>query len=188
MNLYRRRLLKNRSNLAMALATMAFGMVFLLWILGVLFYRGCELLGGDRTSLGRARSLLEISAEAYRQTDNRDVLPVALGYWAEAERRLGETEKAERIAKEAADLPRSVEPAEPGKTNRPRKSSEEKGSVSHPRNRWPGRDQGMQSPLGAESGQRRQIAAIHRAGERVGTGTVGDKDDDRHYAWNGGKG
>src|SRR5690606_22836068 len=73
--------------------------------LGVLFYRGCELLlGGDRPSLGRARSLLEMSAKAYRQTDNRDVLPVALGYWAEAERRLGELETAEKIAKEAADL------------------------------------------------------------------------------------
>lgn len=73
--------------------------------LGVLFYRGCELLlGGDRQSLRRARSLLQISAEAYRQTDNRDVLPVALGYWAEAERRLGELETAEKIAKEAADL------------------------------------------------------------------------------------
>jgi len=42
MNLYRRRLLKNRFNLAMSLATMAFGMMFLLWILGVLFYRGFE--------------------------------------------------------------------------------------------------------------------------------------------------
>jgi hypothetical protein len=72
--------------------------------LGVLFYRGCELLHGDHASLGRARALLQMSAEAYRQTDNRDVLPVALGYWAEAERRLGELDKAERIAKEAADL------------------------------------------------------------------------------------
>ena len=72
--------------------------------LGVLFYRGCELLRCDPASLGRARSLLQISAEAYRATDNRDVLPVALGYWAEAERRLGEIEQAERIAKEAADL------------------------------------------------------------------------------------
>jgi serine/threonine protein kinase/tetratricopeptide (TPR) repeat protein len=73
--------------------------------LGVLFYRGCELLqGGDRASLGRARSLLSTSAEAYRATDNRDVLPVALGYWAEAERRLGQTEQAVRIAREAADL------------------------------------------------------------------------------------
>jgi len=72
--------------------------------LGVLFYRGCELLRCDPASLGRARALLQISADAYRTTDNRDVLPVALGYWAEAERRLGELEQAERIAKEAADL------------------------------------------------------------------------------------
>lgn len=72
--------------------------------LGVLFYRGCELLGADPSNLGRARSLLKISAEAYRATDNRDVLPVALGYWAEAERRLGELEIAETIAREAADL------------------------------------------------------------------------------------
>ena len=73
--------------------------------LGGLFYRGCELLlGGDRPSLRRARSLLQISAEAYRATDNRDVLPVALGYWAEAERRLGELETDERIARGAADL------------------------------------------------------------------------------------
>ena len=73
--------------------------------LGVLFYRGCELLmGGQQQSLGRARSLLQISADAYRATKNRDVLPVALGYWAEAERKLGEIETAEKIAKEAADL------------------------------------------------------------------------------------
>jgi hypothetical protein len=73
--------------------------------LGVLFYRGCELLlGGQQASIGRARALLQMAADAYRQTDNRDVLPVALGYWAEAERKLGEIETAERIAKEAADL------------------------------------------------------------------------------------
>jgi tetratricopeptide (TPR) repeat protein len=72
--------------------------------LGVLFYRGCELLRGGQDSLPRARALLSMSAEAYRATDNRDVLPVALGYWAEAERRLGEPEQAEHIAREAADL------------------------------------------------------------------------------------
>ncbi len=37
---YRRRLLINRVNLMMSLGTMAFGMFFLLWILGVLFYKG----------------------------------------------------------------------------------------------------------------------------------------------------
>ena len=39
-NLYRRRLFFNRFNLVMSLGTMAFGMFFLLWILGVLFYQG----------------------------------------------------------------------------------------------------------------------------------------------------
>jgi tetratricopeptide (TPR) repeat protein len=73
--------------------------------LGVLFYRGCELLhGGDPAAVRRARALLQISAEAYRATDNRDVLPVALGYWAEALRRLGQTDVAARIATEAAAL------------------------------------------------------------------------------------
>jgi phosphate transport system permease protein len=42
--LYRRRLLVNRWNLAMSLATMAFGMVFLFWILFVLFLRGFSAL------------------------------------------------------------------------------------------------------------------------------------------------
>ncbi|MEM1029147.1 MAG: protein kinase [Myxococcota bacterium] len=73
--------------------------------LGVLFYRGCELLLRDeRPQLGRARALLQMSTEAYRQTDNRDVLPVALGYWAEAERRLGALEVAVEVAAEAAEL------------------------------------------------------------------------------------
>ncbi len=39
-NRYRRRLFFNRFNLAMSLGTMGFGMFFLLWILGVLFYQG----------------------------------------------------------------------------------------------------------------------------------------------------
>ncbi len=43
-SLYRRRLLLNRFNLAMSLATMAFGMVFLLWILGVLLWQGFTAL------------------------------------------------------------------------------------------------------------------------------------------------
>ena len=43
--LYRKRLFVNRFNLAMSLATMAFGMAFLLWILGVLFcYEGFAAL------------------------------------------------------------------------------------------------------------------------------------------------
>jgi phosphate transport system permease protein len=43
-NLYRKRLFVNRFNLVMSLGTMAFGMVFLLWILSILFYRGFESL------------------------------------------------------------------------------------------------------------------------------------------------
>jgi phosphate transport system permease protein len=41
---YRRRLIVNRFNLVMSLATMAFGMVFLLWILFVLFQNGVAAL------------------------------------------------------------------------------------------------------------------------------------------------
>jgi len=41
---YRRRLLVNRFNLAMSLATMVFGMFFLLWILGVLLFHGFTAL------------------------------------------------------------------------------------------------------------------------------------------------
>lgn len=72
--------------------------------LGVLFYRGCELLRSGSAALPRARSLLKTAAEAYRSTDNRDVLPVALGFWAEAERRSGQAEQAVEIAKEASRL------------------------------------------------------------------------------------
>jgi phosphate transport system permease protein len=43
-NLYRKRLFVNRFNLVMSLATMAFGMFFLLWILGVLFWQGFAAL------------------------------------------------------------------------------------------------------------------------------------------------
>jgi phosphate transport system permease protein len=43
-NLYRKRLFVNRFNLVMSLATMGFGMFFLLWILGVLFYNGFTAL------------------------------------------------------------------------------------------------------------------------------------------------
>ncbi len=41
---YRKRLFVNRFNLVMSLGTMAFGMFFLLWILGVLFYQGFTAL------------------------------------------------------------------------------------------------------------------------------------------------
>jgi hypothetical protein len=70
----------------------------------VLFYRGCELLRGDGSGLGRARMLLKLAVEAYRSTENRDVLPVALGFWAEAERRYGNAELAIDLAREASEL------------------------------------------------------------------------------------
>jgi phosphate transport system permease protein len=41
---YQRRLLVNRFNLAMSLATMVLGMLFLFWILAVLFANGAEAL------------------------------------------------------------------------------------------------------------------------------------------------
>ena len=80
--------------------------------LGVLFYRGMELLRAkSETTCQRARSLLGISAEGYRSTGNRDVLPVALGTWAEAERRCGSLERAVELAKEAAELLESGAPS-----------------------------------------------------------------------------
>jgi eukaryotic-like serine/threonine-protein kinase len=79
--------------------------------LGVLFYRGCELLRMDAATLPRARALLQTAAEAYRSTENRDVLPVALGFWAEAERRFGHPEQAVEIASEAARLVESGAPS-----------------------------------------------------------------------------
>jgi hypothetical protein len=45
-----------------------------------------------------------MSAQAYRSTANRDVLSVALGFWAEAERRCGNTHAALDLAREAAQL------------------------------------------------------------------------------------
>jgi len=42
MTLYQRRVFKNRLNLVASLATMVFGMSFLIWILAVLFWRGFE--------------------------------------------------------------------------------------------------------------------------------------------------
>jgi eukaryotic-like serine/threonine-protein kinase len=86
--------------------------------LGVLFYRGVELLRSDRaippgrlsesrpqaTNAEQARTLLRIAANGYRATKMLDVVPVALGLWAEAERRCGEAERALEIATEAASL------------------------------------------------------------------------------------
>jgi tetratricopeptide (TPR) repeat protein len=71
--------------------------------LGVLFYRGMEIL----RSAGReadARTLLRIAARGYRATKMLDVLPVALGLWADAERRIGQPEQARALASEAAAL------------------------------------------------------------------------------------
>jgi tetratricopeptide (TPR) repeat protein len=73
--------------------------------LGVLFYRGWELLRAKQDStVARALALLKLAAEGYRQTQNRDVLPVALGLWAEAERRNGNVARALDLAAEGAAL------------------------------------------------------------------------------------
>jgi hypothetical protein len=71
--------------------------------LGVLFYRGAELLRVSGRA-GDARTLLRIAAQGYRATKMLDVLPVALGLWAEAERLCKDAEKACTIAGEAAGL------------------------------------------------------------------------------------
>ena len=81
--------------------------------LGVLFYRGSELLrsGNDTPSqrssssaAEQARTLLKTAAGGYRATKMLDVMPVALGLWAEAERRCGAADRALEIATEAAGL------------------------------------------------------------------------------------
>ncbi len=80
--------------------------------LGMLFYRGAELLRSEsQGATDRARSLLKMSAESYRATGNRDVLPVALGMWALAERRLGNRDRAIDLASEAATLLESGAPS-----------------------------------------------------------------------------
>jgi len=71
--------------------------------LGVLFYRGMEMLRCG-TGEGDARTLLKIAAQGYRATKMLDVLPVALGLWAEAERRCGDATRASALAAEAAML------------------------------------------------------------------------------------
>ncbi len=71
--------------------------------LGVLFYRGVELLRAPGAATG-ARTLLRIAAQGYRATKMLDVLPVALGLWADAERRCGNPGEAHRLASEAAAL------------------------------------------------------------------------------------
>lgn len=73
--------------------------------LGALFYRGAELLREEGEGCSeRARALLRIAAGGYRATSMNDVLPVALGLVAEAERACGEPDKALALAREAADL------------------------------------------------------------------------------------
>ncbi|MFO0644325.1 MAG: protein kinase [Polyangiaceae bacterium] len=73
--------------------------------LGVLYYRGVELLrSNDTADIERARTLLKTAAGAYRSTKMLDLVPVALGVWAEAERRLGEPERAQELALEAVTL------------------------------------------------------------------------------------
>lgn len=73
--------------------------------LGVIYYRALELLrAGNPRSLERARKLLEVVVLAYRQTENRDVLPAALGMWARAELSSGDAEAALGLARQAADL------------------------------------------------------------------------------------
>src|SRR5205814_4764053 len=71
--------------------------------LGVLFYRGMELLRSP-SGASDARVLLRTAADGYRGTKMLDVLPVALGLWAEAERRCGDAEQARKLAREAAAL------------------------------------------------------------------------------------
>jgi eukaryotic-like serine/threonine-protein kinase len=69
--------------------------------LGVLFYRGMERMraaGGEND----ARTLLRLATQGYRATKMLDVLPVARGLWAEAERRCGDAEHARSLASEAA--------------------------------------------------------------------------------------
>jgi tetratricopeptide (TPR) repeat protein len=71
--------------------------------LGVLFYRGLEKLrtpGHEED----ARTLLRLATQGYRATKMLDVLPVARGLWAEAERRCGDAERARELASEAAAL------------------------------------------------------------------------------------
>jgi hypothetical protein len=73
--------------------------------LGALFYRGCEWLASSAPEASaRARALLKIATESYRVTGNRDLIPVALGRWAEAEERAGGTAHARALAEEGAAL------------------------------------------------------------------------------------
>jgi hypothetical protein len=83
--------------------------------LGVLFYRGLEHLrlaaADDGARIEGARNLLRTAAQAYRATQMLDVVPVSLGHWAEAERRLGDPTRARELALEAAALLESGHPS-----------------------------------------------------------------------------
>src|SRR5580658_2514355 len=73
--------------------------------LGILFYRGVELMReDDPKAVESARTLLKAAAQGYRNTGQLDLVPVALGRLSEAERRAGDAEKAREIAREAASL------------------------------------------------------------------------------------
>ncbi len=73
--------------------------------LGILFYRGVELLRSSQEQAhARALLLLRMAAGSYRELGHNDVLPVALGTWAEAERLCGNIEEADKIGREAAEL------------------------------------------------------------------------------------
>lgn len=73
--------------------------------LGILYYRGVELLRSPtKATRLRALALLRMSVDGYRELEHRDVLPVALGMLAEAERLSGALETANRIGSEAAQL------------------------------------------------------------------------------------
>src|SRR5688572_23882701 len=85
--------------------------------LGVLFYRGVELLRSDAitrlpaNAAEQARTLLKTAANGYRATKMLDVVPVAVGLWSEAERRCGQAERACELATEAAGLVDSGSPS-----------------------------------------------------------------------------
>ncbi|HEX2735948.1 MAG TPA: protein kinase [Polyangiaceae bacterium] len=80
--------------------------------LGALFYRGLELLNNyGHPQRERARALLQLAAQAYQNTGNRDLLPVALGFWAKAEQSLGARERAFELATRAAELLKSGAPS-----------------------------------------------------------------------------
>jgi TPR repeat protein len=73
--------------------------------LGVLYYRGLELLRTETPDAAKsARALLHAAAMGYRSTGMLDVVPVALGKLSEAERLSGNVVKAREWAREAASL------------------------------------------------------------------------------------